>query len=76
MKQEACTPLGYRCVTEGHIPAVEVKRLLTEKPDVAGIAVPGMLLGTPGMEAGDIKEPFQVLAFNQKGEIQVFQEYQ
>lgn len=55
---------------------MEVKRLLTEKPDVAGIAVPGMPLGTPGMEAGDIKEPFQVLAFNQKGEIRVFQEYQ
>ena len=74
---ESChTSIADGYVIEGHIPALEVKRLLTEKPDVAGIAVPGMPLGTPGMEAGDIKEPFQVLAFNQKGEIQVFQEYQ
>jgi hypothetical protein len=65
---------GY--VMEGHIPADDIKRFLTQKPDVAGLAVPGMIIGTPGMEAKDIKQPFQVLAFNEKGETEVFKEYQ
>ncbi|MDJ0650390.1 MAG: DUF411 domain-containing protein [Xenococcaceae cyanobacterium MO_188.B19] len=65
---------GY--VMEGHIPADDIKRFLSEKPQMAGLAVPGMPIGTPGMEARDIKQPFQVLAFNHKGEIEVFKEYQ
>lgn len=65
---------GY--VMEGHIPADDIKRFLSEKPQLAGLAVPGMPIGTPGMEARDIKQPFQVLAFNHKGEIEVFKEYQ
>ena len=65
---------GY--VMEGHIPADDIKRFLSEKPALAGLAVPGMPIGTPGMEARDVKQPFQVLAFNHKGEIEVFKEYQ
>ncbi len=65
---------GY--VMEGHIPADDIKRFLEQKPELAGLAVPGMPLGTPGMEAGDLKQPFQVLAFNDKGEVEVFNEYQ
>ncbi len=65
---------GY--VIEGHVPADDIKRFLEQKPELAGLAVPGMPLGTPGMEAGDLKQPFQVLAFNDKGEVEVFQEYQ
>jgi len=66
---------GY--VMEGHIPADDIKRFLTEQPDgLVGLAVPGMPIGTPGMEAKDIKQPFQVLAFNDKGEVKVFNEYE
>ena len=66
---------GY--VMEGHIPADDIKRFLAEKPDnLVGLAVPGMPIGTPGMEARDIKQPFEVLAFNDKGEVEVFKEYQ
>ena len=65
---------GY--VMEGHIPADDIKRFLQEKPELAGLAVPGMPLGTPGMEAGERKQPFQVLAFNDRGEVEVFNEYQ
>ena len=66
---------GY--VMEGHIPADDIKRFLAEKPDnMLGLSVPGMPIGTPGMEAKDIKQPFQVLAFNDQGEVQVFNEYQ
>ncbi len=42
---------GY--LVEGHIPVADVKRLIAEKPDLAGISVPGMPIGTPGMEMGD-----------------------
>jgi hypothetical protein len=65
---------GY--VMEGHIPVDDIKRFLTQKPELAGLTVPGMSIGTPGMEAKDIKQPFQVLAFNEKGETKVFKEYQ
>ena len=65
---------GY--VMEGHIPADDIKRFLQEKPELAGLAVPGMPIGTPGMEAKDIKQPFEVLAFNNRGEVEVFNEYQ
>ena len=66
---------GY--VMEGHIPVNDIKRFLTEKPkNFAGLAVPGMPLGSPGMEAGDMKQPFQVLAFNKEGKVEVFQEHQ
>ena len=61
---------------EGHIPADDIKRFLTEKPKVAGLTVPGMPIGTPGMESGSIKQPFAVLAFNNQGEIKVFNSYQ
>ena len=42
---------GY--VIEGHVPALDVKRLLSEKPDVLGLSVPGMPVGSPGMEMGE-----------------------
>lgn len=52
---------GY--VIEGHVPADNIKHLLAEKSNVSGIAVPGMPLGTPGMESGDVREPFTVVSF-------------
>ena len=64
---------GY--VVEGHIPAADVKRLLTEKPEVVGIAVPGMPIGSPGMESGNIKEPYTVFTFDQSGQTTVFAEH-
>ena len=62
---------GY--VVEGHVPADEVKRLLAERPGVAGIAVPGMPTGSPGME-GPNARPYQVLSFTHTGEPAVFAE--
>ncbi|MGJ3250250.1 MAG: DUF411 domain-containing protein [Elainellaceae cyanobacterium] len=64
---------GY--VIEGHVPVADVQRLLIEQPNIAGIAVPGMPLGTPGMEAGDIQEPFSVFSFKSDGAFEVFQDY-
>ena len=50
---------GY--VVEGHVPADDVKRLLAEHPEAAGLAVPGMPVGSPGMEQGDTVQPYDVL---------------
>jgi hypothetical protein len=52
---------GY--VVEGHVPAEDVKRLLRERPKAAGIAVPGMPIGSPGMEQGP-PEPYSTIAFD------------
>ena len=64
---------GY--VVEGHIPASDVIRLLRERPDVAGITVPGMPAGSPGMEVGDIRQPYQVLSFDESGITGIFAEH-
>lgn len=50
---------GY--FVEGHVPASAIKRLLAERPPAKGLAVPGMPVGSPGMEAGGTKEPYEVL---------------
>lgn len=55
---------GY--VVEGHVPASDIRRLLEERPDVEGIAVPGMPMGSPGME-GPRKDPYRVIAFDGRG---------
>ena len=64
---------GY--IIEGHVPTDAVQRLLSERPDVAGIAVPRMPLGTPGMETNGIQESYTVFAFDGKGQTNVFAEY-
>ena len=61
---------GY--VVEGHVPAADIKRLLKEKPKIAGIAVGGMPAGSPGMEMGSRKDPYEVVAFTRDGATHVF----
>lgn len=61
---------GY--IVEGHVPAADIQRLLREKPQVVGIAVPGMPMGSPGMEQGGRKDPFDVIAFTKDGKKSVF----
>jgi hypothetical protein len=55
---------GY--IIEGHVPAVALKRFLAEKPDATGLAVPGMPIGSPGME-GSAPEPYDVVLFGPNG---------
>lgn len=64
---------GY--VVEGHVPAAEVKRLLSQKPAAIGLAVPGMPAGSPGMEAGDRKDPYDVFLVDRNGRETVFAHY-
>ena len=61
---------GY--VIEGHVPAADVRKLLAERPDAIGLSVPGMPLGSPGMEAGDRREPYEVLLVKRDGSTAVF----
>jgi len=61
---------GY--VIEGHVPAADVKRLLTEKPKVAGISAPGMPLGSPGMEGPYPADRYNVVTFDKNGKTAVF----
>jgi hypothetical protein len=64
---------GY--AVEGHVPAADVKRLLAKKPRVKGIAVPGMPIGSPGMEQGSRQDAYSVLAFDGDGKVTEFQRY-
>jgi len=65
---------GY--IIEGHVPVADIKRLLKEKPAVAGLSVPGMPIGSPGMEVqGVTPQPYQVLAFDARGASRVFATY-
>lgn len=66
---------GY--IVEGHVPVADIERLLAERPDVVGIAVPGMPVGSPGMEIeGAASQPFDVVSFDAAGATQVFSSYQ
>lgn len=61
---------GY--AIEGHVPAGDIRRLLRERPAAAGLAVPGMPLGSPGMDHGGAREPYRVILFTRAGRRTVF----
>ena len=61
---------GY--VVEGHVPAESVRRMLDERPAARGLAVPGMPIGSPGMEQGDLRQPYDVLLVGEGGEAAVY----
>ena len=61
---------GY--IVEGHVPVADIQRMLKEKPAIAGIGVGGMPMGSPGMEQGGMKQPFNTMAFTKDGRQTVF----
>lgn len=61
---------GY--VIEGHVPAEDIRQLLAKRPKAVGIAVPGMPIGSPGMEVGDRVDSYQTLLFDQEGKTSAF----
>lgn len=60
---------GY--LVEGHVPADLIQKMLRERPDIAGLAVPGMPVGSPGME-WTYSEPYEVIAFTRSGATSVY----
>ena len=64
---------GY--AIEGHVPAADIQRLLDERPQAAGLAVPGMPIGSPGMEQGDRRQPYATILFDRNGRQRVFAQH-
>jgi hypothetical protein len=64
---------GY--VIEGHVPVDVIEELLLEKPDIVGLALPGMPPGSPGM-GGEAMDPLEILAFDQEGNVWVYTTWQ
>jgi hypothetical protein len=65
---------GY--VIEGHVPVADIERMLDERPDIIGLAVPGMPAGSPGMGIpGAGTSPYDVVAFDQAGNFEVYASY-
>ncbi|MBD1388402.1 MULTISPECIES: DUF411 domain-containing protein [Echinimonadaceae] len=81
-EQAGVTPAAASCHTafvggyfiEGHVPAKDVQRLLDERPNIKGIAVPGMPMGSPGME-GNRKDAYSVIAVHHDGQTSQFSHY-
>ena len=59
-------------VVEGHVPAEDIRRLLVELPDALGLAVPGMPVGSPGMEMGEMRDPYDTLLIGTNGQASIF----
>ena len=71
--QSCHTALVAGYVVEGHVPADLVERLLRERPRVAGLAVPGMPVGSPGMEVPGVPaDRYRILTFDRSGKTEVF----
>lgn len=64
---------GY--AIEGHVPAREIQRLLAERPNAIGLAVPGMVTGSPGMEQGGRVDPYNVLLLHRDGGSSIYARY-
>ncbi|MCC7194372.1 MAG: hypothetical protein IT356_02320 [Gemmatimonadaceae bacterium] len=70
---ESChTALVGPYVVEGHVPADLIKKMLDETPKIAGLAVPGMVVGSPGMEQGNVRQPYAIIAFTRAGQSSVY----
>jgi hypothetical protein len=65
---------GY--VIEGHVPASDIQKLVQSKPKLVGLTVPGMVNGSPGMEMGDKRDPYNVISFDKEKHTNVFTSYE
>jgi len=85
IKRERGVPVGaWSCHTaevegylvEGHVPAATIERMLAEKPEIAGVAVPGMPVGAPGMEVpGMDAQAYQVVSFTEAGKLGLYEQH-
>ena len=65
---------GY--AVEGHVPAQDIRRLLSEAPRARGLSAPGMPLGSPGMDMDDAHEPYDVILIHDDGGLSTFSHYE
>lgn len=73
--QSCHTALVGSYVVEGHVPAVDIMRMVKEESDISGLSVPQMVTGSPGMEMGGRKDPFSVISFDKSGKVEIFSNY-
>ena len=65
---------GY--IIEGHVPVAEIERLVADRPEIIGLAVLGMPVGSPGMEVEGVDaQPFEVISFDKSGGVEVYASY-
>ena len=75
MRLASChTAVANGYIIEGHVPASAIRKLFSEKPSIKGISVPGMPIGTPGME-GSHRESYEVIAFKENGTEKIFMRF-
>jgi len=65
---------GY--VVEGHVPVADINSMLQSRPSIKGLSVPGMVVGSPGMEMGARKDPFKVISFDKNSKLNVYKAYE
>jgi hypothetical protein len=70
--QSCHTSISGPYVFEGHVPADLIRKFIAERPKALGLAVPGMPLGSPGMDMGGRKERYDVLLFDRTGKTRVY----
>lgn len=81
--EQGVPPKAYSCHTgmvegyalEGHVPAADIRRLLAERPQAVGLAVPGMPYGSPGMGPESEREAYDVLLIGKEGSMQIYSSY-
>lgn len=61
---------------EGHVPAADIRKLLSERPDAVGLAVPGMPYGSPGMGPDENREVYEVFLIRKDGRTGIFSSYE
>lgn len=64
---------GY--ALEGHVPAADIRRMLAERPDAVGLAVPDMPYGSPGMGSEDSRDAYDVLLVGRDGSLEIYNSY-
>lgn len=62
-------------IIEGHVPVREIQRLLVDRPDVIGLVVAGMPIGSPGMESGNRRDAYEVLLLKRDGTTEIYERY-
>gem|GEM_PF-1072014 len=73
--QSCHTAIVGSYLVEGHVPAADIMRMVREKPEIAGLSVPQMVTGSPGMEMGGRKDAFSVISFDRSGEVRIYNQY-
>lgn len=63
-------------IVEGHVPAQDIKTIIQTKASIKGLSVPGMVTGSPGMEMGGRKDPYNVVAFDKRGNQKLYKAYE